>query len=158
MSAPLSDSTRTAVPRQISRRRLLSSVPALGGLLLAGCSRELGTPPVIRGGLVGAADVLTMGVNRWLLADQPLAREFPPSEIAAEFPTWGQTNPPDEEYQRLLRDGFRDWRLQVRGLVGNSGLVLARRPPADAGAHADHRSHLRAGMVGHPRSGPASRC
>ena len=119
MSAPLSDRTRIAAPRRISRRRLLSSVPALGGLLLAGCSRELGTPPVIRGGLIGAADVLTMGVNRWLLADQPLAREFPPSEIAAEFPTWGQTNPPDEEYQRLLRDGFRDWRLSVSGLVGS---------------------------------------
>jgi DMSO/TMAO reductase YedYZ molybdopterin-dependent catalytic subunit len=118
MSAPLSDPTRIVPPRRITRRRLLASMPAFGGLLLAGCSREL-APPVIRGGLVGAADVLTMSTNRWLLADQPLAREYLPSDIAPEFPTWGQTNPPDEEYQRLRQDGFRDWRLPVSGLVGS---------------------------------------
>ena len=55
--------------------------------------------------------------SRWLLADQPLAREFERSEIAPDFPTWGQTNPSDEEYQRHLREGFRDWRLPVSGLV-----------------------------------------
>ena len=54
-------------------------------------------PPNGRGGLIGAADVLTMSTNRLLLADQPLAREYQPSDIAPEFPTWGQTDPPDEE-------------------------------------------------------------
>jgi|TARA_B100001013_G_scaffold317939_1_gene226015 DMSO/TMAO reductase YedYZ molybdopterin-dependent catalytic subunit len=58
-----------------------------------------------------------MSTSRWLLADQPLAREFERSDIAPDFPTWGQTNPSDEEYQRHLREGFRDWRLPVSGLV-----------------------------------------
>ena len=132
MSARQSDPTRIAPARRISRRRLLASMPAFGGLLLTGCSRDL-LPPTIRGGLVGAADVLTMGTNRWLLADQPLAREYPRSEIAPEFPTWGQTNPPDEEYQRLLRGGFEEWRLPVSGLVGEAAsfsLDDLRRMPA----------------------------
>ena len=110
------NSNRIVRPRRVSRRRLLASVPALGGALAAGCSDAF-RPPVIRGGLIGAADVLTMSTSRWLLSDQPLAREFERSDIAPDFPTWGQTNPSDEEYQRHLREGFRDWRLPVSGLV-----------------------------------------
>ena len=119
MSMPTSEAPRIVGPpgpRPISRRRLLASVPALGGLL-AGCTRERYMPPNVRGGLIGAADVLTMSTNRLLLRDQPLAREYGPDDIAPEFPTWGQTNPDDDEYQRLRRDGFRDWRLPVSGLV-----------------------------------------
>ena len=33
-------------------------------------------PPVVRGGLIGAADVLTMSTNRLLLSGQQLAREY----------------------------------------------------------------------------------
>ena len=106
-----------ARPRRVSRRTLLSSVPALGGLLLTGCSRDTFVPPMVRGGLIGIADVLTMSTNRLLLSGQPLAREYQPSDIAPDFPTWGQTNPRDEKYQRLLRAGFADWRLPVSGLV-----------------------------------------
>ena len=106
-----------ARPRRVSRRTLLSSVPALGGLLLTGCSRDAYVPPMVRGGLIGVADVLTMSTNRLLLSGQPLAREYQPSDIAPDFPTWGQTNPRDEKYQRLLRAGFADWRLPVSGLV-----------------------------------------
>ena len=118
MSTPMSTPRRTIRPRTLSRRRLLAHVPALGGLLAAGCSRDAYLPPHVRGGLVGAADVLTMSTSRLLLRDQPLAREYQPSDIAPDFPTWGQTNPRDEEYQAHLRDGFRDWRLPVSGLVG----------------------------------------
>jgi DMSO/TMAO reductase YedYZ molybdopterin-dependent catalytic subunit len=102
---------------RISRRTLLTSVPALGGLFLTGCSRETFVPPHVRGGLVGVADVLTMSTNRLLLSRQQLAREYPPTEIADPFPTWNQTNPRDEDYQRHVREGFRNWRLPVTGLV-----------------------------------------
>ena len=85
----------------ITRRRMLVSVPALGGLLVTGCSDTF-RPPVVRSGLIGAADVLTMSTSRWLQADQPLAREYGREHIAPEFPTWGQTNPDDERYQPLF--------------------------------------------------------
>ncbi len=101
----------------VTRRRLLSSAPVLGAALLGGCSRDAMVPPVVRGGLVGAADVLTMGLNRFLLRDQPLAREYRRADIAPNFPTWGQTNPKDDEYQQHLRERFANWRLPVSGLV-----------------------------------------
>ena len=65
MSKPMSAPRRIARPRTLSRRRLLARMPALGGLLAAGCSRDVYVPPRVRGGLVGAADVLTMSTNRW---------------------------------------------------------------------------------------------
>lgn len=100
-----------------TRRQLLSSFSALGGILLTGCSRDVLLPPKLRGGLIGLADILTMTTNRLLLADQPLAREFEAKDIATEFPTWGQTNPENEDYQRDRRQGFTDYRLSVSGLV-----------------------------------------
>jgi DMSO/TMAO reductase YedYZ molybdopterin-dependent catalytic subunit len=97
---------------------LLSSVPALGGLLLTtGCSRDQFMPPVVRGGLIGAADVLTMSSNRLLQSGQPLAREFSLSEVADPFPTWNQTNPKNPEYQRHAAEGFKNWQLPISGLV-----------------------------------------
>ena len=119
-------------PRPMSRRHLLTSIPALGGLLVTGCA-DTHLPPTVRGGLVGAADVLTMSTTRWLMSDQPLAREYERSEIAPNFPTWGQTNPEDEDYQRHLSEGFANWRLPVTGLVGRPGSFsldeLKRFPP-----------------------------
>ena len=103
--------------RHISRRTLLASVPALGGFLLTGCSRETFVPPHVRGGLIGAADVLTMSTNRLLLSGQQLAREYSRSDIADPFPTWNQTNPRNAEYQLHASEGFKNWRLPISGLV-----------------------------------------
>jgi DMSO/TMAO reductase YedYZ molybdopterin-dependent catalytic subunit len=103
--------------KRISRRAWLTSMPALGGLLLTGCSRERFVPPRVRGGLIGAADVLTMSTNRLLLSGQQLAREYPRNDVADPFPTWNQTNPRNEEYQRHLSEGFTNWRLPITGLV-----------------------------------------
>ncbi|MDP6687843.1 MAG: molybdopterin-dependent oxidoreductase [Acidobacteriota bacterium] len=103
-------------PNRISRRRLLSSVPALGGLLVTGGCSDALMPPTIRGGLIGMADVLTMSTNRWLLANQPLAREYQPSDITLDFPQW-HGPPRSEAYQQLVSSQFSDWRLGVTGLV-----------------------------------------
>ncbi len=106
-----------AMDKRISRRAWLTSIPVLGGAFLTGCSRETFVPPRIRGGLIGAADVLTMSTNRLLLSGQQLAREYSRSEIADPFPTWNQTNPRNEEYQLHASEGFKNWRLPVTGLV-----------------------------------------
>src|SRR5688572_16493208 len=104
--------------RRISRRTWLASIPAVGGLLLtAGCSRERFMPPVVRGGLIGAAAVLTMSTNRLLLCGQQLAREYSLSDVAEPFPTWNQANPKDGEYQRHAAEAFKNWQLPISGLV-----------------------------------------
>ena len=119
---------------RISRRTWLTSVPtALGGLLLTGCSRETFVPPHVRGGLIGAADVLTMSTNRLLLAGQPLAREYSRREVADPFPTWNQTNPGNAEYRLHASEGFKNWRLPIGGLVARPrelSLDEIRRLPA----------------------------
>ena len=120
MSKSIYGGPRVVGPRPMSRRHLLTSVPALGGFLVTGCA-DTHLPPTVRGGLVGAADVLTMSTTRWLMSDQPLAREYERSDIAPNFPTWGQTNPEDEDYQRHVSEGFVNWRLPVTGLVGRPG-------------------------------------
>jgi DMSO/TMAO reductase YedYZ molybdopterin-dependent catalytic subunit len=103
---------------RISRRTwLTTSVSALGGLALTGCARETFVPPVVRGGLIGAADVLTMSTNRLLLQGQQLAREYSRADIADPFPTWNQTNPRNAEYQAHASEGFRNWRLPIEGMV-----------------------------------------
>jgi DMSO/TMAO reductase YedYZ molybdopterin-dependent catalytic subunit len=119
--------------KRISRRALLTSMPALGGLILTGCTRETFMPPRVRGGLTGAADVLTMSTNRLLLSRQQLAREYRRGDVADPFPTWNQTNPRNVEYQRHLSERFSNWRLPVRGLVGRPielSLDEIRRLPA----------------------------
>src|SRR5262245_7016087 len=105
--------------KRISRRAWLASVPALGGVFLTGCSRERFVPPRVRGGLIGAADVLTMGANRLLLSGQQLVREYPRSEITDPFPIWDPVRwrRLDEEYGRHRSEGFRNWRLSITGLV-----------------------------------------
>jgi DMSO/TMAO reductase YedYZ molybdopterin-dependent catalytic subunit len=66
---------------------------------------------------MGAADVLTMSSQRLLLSGRPMVREYAAGEITKGFPSWGQTNPQDEGFQRLLRGNFSQWRLPVTGLV-----------------------------------------
>jgi DMSO/TMAO reductase YedYZ molybdopterin-dependent catalytic subunit len=106
----------------ISRRRFVrgvggfSAVTLAGGGLVGGGASYL-MPPEVRGGLMGVADVLTMASQRLLMAGQPLAQEHDPRDITKNFPTWGQTNPRDEEYQRLASDDFADYRLGIEGLV-----------------------------------------
>jgi DMSO/TMAO reductase YedYZ molybdopterin-dependent catalytic subunit len=103
--------------KTLSRRQLISRAGALGGILLTGCDSNIYTPPTIRDGLMGVADVLTMASQRFLLSDQALVQEHDINEITKNFPVWNQSNPEDEEYQRLRREGFAEWRLPVVGLV-----------------------------------------
>lgn len=115
---------KKTTPGTISRRKLLAGVGAFGGLLLTGCDSDVYMPPKVRGGLMGVADVLTMASQRLLLSGQPLVREHDVSEITKNFPVWNQANPDDDEYQRLLRGGFEEWKLPVGGLV-NSPISLS---------------------------------
>ena len=103
----------------LTRRHLIKTAGALSGLLLAGCDTQFYKPPVVRGGLMGVADLMTMASQRMLMSNEQLVQEHDSSEITKNFPVWNQSNPEDEEYQRLKAANYRDWRLPVRGLVNN---------------------------------------
>ena len=98
-----------------SRRRLLRGAMAGAGVgLLAGCdalSKREGFVDVL-----GLAEPLSQRVQRLLTGDR-LAAEFPRSMISPVFRPNGSTNPKTPEYLAIKADGFRSYRLQVRGMV-----------------------------------------
>lgn len=102
--------------RRPSRRLFLTGgAAAAGGLVLAGCD-PLSQSPGFRKVLYTGED-LTMLVQRALLSPSSMAKEFPASEISADFKANGSTDPDDATYRTLAANGFADWRLEVGGLV-----------------------------------------
>jgi DMSO/TMAO reductase YedYZ molybdopterin-dependent catalytic subunit len=106
--------------RLISRRAaLVTGLAGAGGYLL---TRNLGELPPTYGHILRMADNMTYAAHRVLLPEQSLAREYSRGDISS-FPAIGTTSPADvgrsgsEEYARLQRDAFTDWRLSVEGLV-----------------------------------------
>ena len=75
-----------------------------------------GLIPPDHGGIWGIGETLTYASQRLLTSGQSLAREFARSDISSTAPVNGPA-PQDETYRGLLADGFKDWRLQIEGLV-----------------------------------------
>jgi DMSO/TMAO reductase YedYZ molybdopterin-dependent catalytic subunit len=67
-------------------------------------------------------DNLTYVAHRTLLPGQSLAREYRYADISS-FPATGTTDPSDvsEDYAKLLRNSFEDFRLSIEGQVSNPG-------------------------------------
>ncbi len=115
---------RRTNPVVLSRRKVLVGLASAGGMLLAGCSKEL--PPTY-GNLLRMGDVLTYRAQRVLLPVHRPVREYSHRDITS-IPAIGTTNPadPHEEtynaeqgaiYERLRSGGFADWRLSIEGRV-----------------------------------------
>ena len=108
-------------PVAITRRQaLLAGLTPVGSLILTGCSKEL--PPTY-GNILRIGDTFTYAAHHALLPKQALVKEFTRNDISS-FPAIGVTDPGDQKirrpshtYRALQRDGFRDFRLSVEGLV-----------------------------------------
>jgi DMSO/TMAO reductase YedYZ molybdopterin-dependent catalytic subunit len=112
----------------LSRRAFLSGAAVSGsGILLAGCDgfgQLDGSDSAVRGVLEKAND-LTYRVQRLLLGRDRLAPEFSESDIRQGQRPNGVTSPQDEDYKAMLANDFRDWRLEISGLV-EKPLMLSR--------------------------------
>ena len=111
-----------------SRRTLITGLASAGGLLLAGCSKEL--PPTY-GNILRMGDLLTYQSQRLLLPSNSLAKEYDRRDISS-IPAIGNTNPADSHqqtynaargaaYEHLRAGGFADWRLSIEGRVARPG-------------------------------------
>lgn len=83
--------------------------------------------------MLGLGESLTYSVQRLITSGQSLAREFHRSDISKIHPTNGPA-PIDENYRRMITDGFKDWRLRVEGMVtrpATFSLDDLRRLPAE---------------------------
>ena len=101
--------------RSFTRRRFLAAGAASSGLLLPGCD-ALGRNPTFRDLVLGSGERLAYRAQR-LLGASSLAREYAASDMSPDFRTNGNTRPRSTAYQRHAAQGFRDWRLEVGGLV-----------------------------------------
>ncbi|KKB10814.1 molybdopterin oxidoreductase [Devosia geojensis] len=105
---------------RITRRRFLGvSAAAASSLTLAGCGQFdfLGQRDNEVRGVLERANDLTYRVQRALLGDDWLAREFSASEIRQGQRPNGSTDPTTPEYMFLQQRNFADYRLEVGGLV-----------------------------------------
>jgi DMSO/TMAO reductase YedYZ molybdopterin-dependent catalytic subunit len=107
-----------------SRRKFLAmgltAAAGLAGIPLAGLlAKRNGLLAPDYGSLYGIGDALTYASQRLLMATGPsLAREFAPADISTVHPV-NHPHPRYDPYERLLFDGFVNYRLYVDGLVAN---------------------------------------
>jgi len=121
----------------ITRRKLITSglVTAAGIAGVAGAARiadKYGFLAPDHQGVLGVGEALTYGAQRILMSRHSVAREFDRSQISKIIPVNGEP-PKTEAYQRLLANGFADWRLTVDGLVDHPStfsLVDLKRFPS----------------------------
>jgi DMSO/TMAO reductase YedYZ molybdopterin-dependent catalytic subunit len=73
--------------------------------------------PPDHSGILGIGETLTYSTQRLLTSKHSLAREFERRDISKIAPVNGP-HPTDENYLKLLANGFRNWRLSIEGLVG----------------------------------------
>jgi DMSO/TMAO reductase YedYZ molybdopterin-dependent catalytic subunit len=111
-----------------SRRALITGLASAGGLMLAGCSKEL--PPTY-GNVLRMGDLLTYKAHRLLLPAHALAKEYARHDISS-MPAIGTTNPADPHqgafnadrgatYERLRVSDFAEWRVSIEGRVARPG-------------------------------------
>ena len=69
-----------------------------------------------------------------------LAPEYTAADISPIFKPNGTDAPDSDEYQALADKNFADWRLDVRGLAGDSHATLFPQDElqGDARTHSDH--------------------
>ena len=104
----------------ISRRKLittgLAASAGVAGLVTAErLAQRYGLIPPDHGGIYGAGETMTYAAQR-LLTRHSLAREFSKSMISKD-PFANPTANPGKEFEQHRAQGFRDWKVQVDGMV-----------------------------------------
>lgn len=99
-----------------NRRRFLSRAAASAATLaLAGCTSLSGQKWV--SDLLSQVEILTRRAQRLFAGSHALAPEFSKKDIAPVFRANGTLNPDTASYNTHAANGFRDWRIEVGGLV-----------------------------------------
>ena len=114
-SAKLIASGHAARRTATRRTALRTALASVGTLSLAGCDKLSNTPAFVD--VLKSAQHLSHAAHRVVAGRQALAQEFSQADVAAHFKANGTLVPADADYQALMRGGFREWKLEVAGLV-----------------------------------------
>ena len=106
---------RTATRRTALRAGLRTALASAGTLSLAGCDRLSNTPAFVD--VLKSAEHLSHAAHRVVAGRRAMAQEFSQADVAAHFKANGTLVPADADYQALMRGGFKEWKLEVAGLV-----------------------------------------
>jgi DMSO/TMAO reductase YedYZ molybdopterin-dependent catalytic subunit len=90
--------------------------------------------PPDHGGIIGVGETLTYSAQRLLTSNYSMAREFKRSDVS-KAPVVNGPAPGDPGFRALRANGFRDWRLQVEGLIARPtsfSLEDLKRLPAES--------------------------
>ncbi len=99
----------------MNRRRAAALLTMSGAAALAGCDAVTDNEKVSRG--VQSAEVLTRSAQRLILSPGQLAPEYQEKDISKWFKPNGSTDPDDDAYVEHRDAGFKNWKLEVTGLV-----------------------------------------
>ncbi len=99
----------------LNRRRVAALLATGAAGTLAACDKITDDDKVSRG--VGTAEVVTRKAQRVLLGAGQLAPEYAEKDISKFFKPNGSTDPDDDDYVAHRDAGFKDWKLEVTGLV-----------------------------------------
>ena len=113
----------------LPRRRVLGGLAfgglatVAGGSMLVGCDRISNSP--ITQMILGLGDAAAYEAQRLAVVRDGLAPEYRLDQMSPVFRTNGNTMPDSDSYKVHAASKFRDWRLEVRGLVARpTGLSL----------------------------------
>jgi len=102
-------------PRNSRRTFLSRAAAATTAVALAGCDDLSQKPWVLN--LLGRVEHVTRSAQRLFAGTSALAPEFDRSEIAPVFRANGTLDPGTPSYEAHVRNGFRDWKIEIGGLV-----------------------------------------
>ena len=104
-------------PRPAPSRRtaLRAALAGVGTVSLAGCDRLSNNAAFVD--VLKSAQNLSHGAHRIVAGRRAMAQEFGEADIAAHFKANGTLAPRDADYKALMQNGFKDWKLQITGLV-----------------------------------------
>ena len=103
------------------RSFLRMAIMGTAGLLVAGCDRisQSSWGPKV----LGKAEGLNRRVQALLAPSSAMAQEFSEADISPVFRPNGTVMPNTPAYQALLANQFRDYKLQVDGLVSRPAML-----------------------------------
>jgi DMSO/TMAO reductase YedYZ molybdopterin-dependent catalytic subunit len=102
--------------QKISRRGFLVRGAAVGGAALLGGCDQLSQSPSFRD-LLSKAEWLTKNVQRLVLTERSMAREYSEADLSRHFKANGSTSVADPTYRAMASNAFADYRIVMDGLV-----------------------------------------